>query len=324
MITAPYEKDVDTDLMTRKVIESVQETIEEKEDDFLLPIVGPTGTGKSHLSMHLVELYDPIGCSIDYIGLDHKSHAVALQKAKEKTLPRYCVHDEANINRQAHATNYNKDIIDLYLAIRGLQIFHIWNNPTATLFPRVFIEERIKGMIYIFTKDKDRPRLFYYFTKSNMLKMYDECKGVLNHRNIKKLAKKYALYRGWFREYKGKLLKDYQEKKISRMDTKVEDFFDKYGRDDMLNTSEVARELGVVPSTIRVWSEEMGGLLIPDVDYTVTAAGHKRFNVLAVDKIKDYASSRKIKSRNRSQDALYIDTRKNVNSVDSESTEVEG
>lgn len=322
MITAPYNKD-DIDPVTVNLIKKIRETIGNKDDDFLLPIVGTTGTGKSRLSLHLYELFDE-DCSVDFIGLDQKDFATALNNAKNKDHPRFCCYDEANINRQQHMTSWNKDLEDLYMAIRGLQIFHVWNNPTAQKFPRTFIEERIKGLIYVFTKDKDKPRLFYYFNKAGMLKMYDACKGELSHRNMKKHAKKHAMYRGWFRDYKGKLMTDYNNKKLSRMDIKVESFFEKYADQDLMTQAQVAKALGVTDRTISIWHDKLGGMLVPEEDYTLTGAGHKRYTRNGLAKIKEYGETKDTSLKNSSKRPLYIDAREgggdDVNNVDVRST----
>lgn len=309
MIVAPYDHNRDVDIVTNQLVGWLKKRLSSKDDDYLLPIIGTTGTGKSALSLHLYELYAE-NPSVDFIGLDRKDFANALKKAKNDDLPRFACYDEANITRADHATSWNKDLIDVYLAIRGLQIFHIWNNPSAKKFPREFIEERIKGLIYIFTKDKDRPRLFYFFTKDNMLKMYDACKGDLSHRNIKKHAESYAFYRGWFRDYNGLLLDDYKQKKSSRMDVKVDSFFEKYGSDDVLNGTQVGKMLGVSQTTISRWHEKLGGVLIPDEDYSITAAGQKRYTQSGIEKLREYGpGDQSVKPNIPYKEPLNIDAR---------------
>lgn len=309
MIVAPYSQDY-IDIFTKNVIAQIKKTIGGKDDDFLLTIVGTTGTGKSSLSLHLYELFDEQGCSVEFIGLDQKDFATAVQNAKNKEQPRFCCYDEANVNRSAHASNWNKDLEDLYLSIRGLQIFHVWNNPSAQKFPRTFIEERMKGMIYIFTKDKDRPRLFYYFTKKGMLDLYDECKGKMSHQNFSKLGKKYAKFRGWFKDYDGKLLNDYRNKKSSRMDVKVDDFFSKYASEDVLTITQVAKQFGVHQNTIARWFAKLGSDLVEGEDYIVNAAGHKRFGRSGIEKLKNHGSKASENVASAGITPLYKDARK--------------
>lgn len=312
MIKAPYSQE-GLDPLTKKLVRTVKNTIGDKDDDYLLAVVGTTGTGKSSLALHIYEEFDRDGCSVDYVGLDQKDFATAIQRAKDKSDMRFCCYDEANVNRSAHMTSWNKDLEDLYLAIRGLQIFHVWNNPTAQKFPRTFIEERMKGLIYIFTKDVDRPRLFYFFTKAGMLGLYDECKGVLSHRNIKRYAERYASYRGWFKDYKGVLLTPYKNKKLARMDVKVDSFFEKYAQDDLMTTAQLAKEFGVNGTTITNWREKLAGMLVPDEDFTITGAGHYRYTRSGADKLKEFGPAAKQRLVNSDVSALYIDARSGGN-----------
>lgn len=308
MRVAPYTDDV-IDPITKQLVINIRETINSKDDDYLLPIIGTTGTGKSRLALHLYEIFDSDDCSVDYIGLDQKDFATAIKNAKDKDHPRFCCYDEANVNRSAHMTKWNQDLEDLYLAIRGLQIFHVWNNPTAQKFPRTFIEERVKGLIYIFSKDVGKPRLFYFFTKAALLQMYDDSKKLLSHQNIKKFAKKYALYRGWFKDYKGKLMEPYNNKKLARMDVKVDSFFDKYASEDLLSQVQAAKQIGVSDKTVANWFDKLGGIMVPDEDYVLTGAGHKRFTQSGVEKLRDYGQNKDTYIRHSDTESPYIYTR---------------
>ena len=199
-----------------------------KDDDFLLMCVGETGSGKSVLTLHGYELVDPENCSIDFISFCPEDHAKGMKDLMQKKEGvRFIANDEANIQKRNSSTKYNKDLIDLYFSIRGLNFFHWWNNPSLDIIDKVFIREKINGVIYIMNKDIKYPRLFSYFTKEAMLKIIDEHK-IITLDILKKNVAKHALAVGWFRDYQGKLLKDYKAKKKSRMENKVDDFFDKY------------------------------------------------------------------------------------------------
>lgn len=229
---ALYNKDRDFDEVFENVLLRIKKDMKEKNDDFLLMCVGTTGTGKSSLMLHAYELLDPDESDVKFVGLNPKDFATALYKARKRKGFRFSGNDEANISKRDSLTKFNKDIIDLYFAIRGLEIFHWWNNPSADYIDKIFIEERIKGLIYIFTKDKDRPRKYYYFRKVDLLRLYEKY-GDLKLKTLDKVGNEYKYYEGWFRPYKGKLWEPYLEKKRDRMEEKVDTFYEKYGKESV-------------------------------------------------------------------------------------------
>lgn len=298
MIVAPYDRNRNYDILYEKLILSIRKTIDEKDDDFLGLYIGQTGTGKSNLMLHGYELFDPDGCSVDLIGIDKRTHANALKSAKEKPNKRFCADDEANVSSRDAMTKYNKDKIDLYYAIRGVRIFHAWCNPSAQTLDKVFIKERIKGLFFVATKDVDRPRVYYYFRKVDILKMLEK-EGDLEIQTFKKSAKNYAYYKGWFRAYKGKLLKDYLDKKSARMSDKIDMFADRWGGDidESLNftikNTDMRRLLYISHETLRRYTDKMlaSGELILGEDFVEGASGKKLWSEKAVEKFKNHAKS---------------------------------
>ena len=114
-----------------------------KDDDFLLMCVGETGSGKSVLTLHGYELVDPENCSIDFISFCPEDHAKGMKDLMQKKEGvRFIANDEANIQKRNSSTKYNKDLIDLYFSIRGLNFFHWWNNPSLDIIDKVFIREK--------------------------------------------------------------------------------------------------------------------------------------------------------------------------------------
>lgn len=255
MFNAPYDRHRSFDIVYEKIILGIKKALVEKDDDAIILYAGPTGTGKSNLMLWGYQTFDPDGCSQDFIGLDRQTHAIALKKASEKDHPRFCGDDEANVSKRDAMTKYNRNRIDLYFAIRGLNIFHGWCNPSVEMLDKVFIEERIKGMIFVLTKDVDRPRIYYYFTKKGLLKMLEEY-GNLKEKTIRDYGEKYAMYKGWFRKYEGPLLEAYLKKKDDRMSTKVTEFFETYG-EAWMNKTTVAKKLKCDARTIDARHERL-------------------------------------------------------------------
>lgn len=286
MIEAGYDRNRDYDVIYEKIIGYIREGIGKKDDDFLLLYAGSPGTGKSTLMLHGYELYDTEGCNVEYIGFDPKSHAQALKNCEEKPLPRFCADDEANVNRRAWNSTANRDKIDLYLAIRGLNIFHAWCNPSVDLIDKFFIEERIKGLIYIVNKES--PRIYYYFRKQDLLQLYEK-HGNLKLRTLEKFAKQYAYYKGWFKDYNGKLKKSYLERKGSRMSYKVNDYYKKYG-EETYSQREVAAKAGIHEMTVSAKKKQLikEGFLVEGEHYYKSGAGLTRFTDKGLEVFRKY------------------------------------
>lgn len=279
MFTAKYDGTRKYDEVLDKVLASIDDALHTKGDDFLLLCCGTTGTGKSMLMLHALDKFLGKEAEVKYIGLNRHDFAKALDNATEKPLPRFCANDEANISKRDSLTKYNKDMLDLYFSIRGLNIFHWWNNPSLDMLDKAFIEERIKGVIFITTKDIDRPRIYYYFRKIDLLKIWRKY-GNLKLDLLKKVRKKYAYYRGWFKDYKGHLLQPYLAKKDYRMLEKVKEFSKKYGkREDLITRTEIRDMLQVSDITIRKYQDEMleKGIL-KDEDVIRTTSGRVKFS----------------------------------------------
>jgi energy-coupling factor transporter ATP-binding protein EcfA2 len=278
----PYDDDF------KILISSILKKIS-KDDDYLLMCVGDTGCGKSVLTLHAYEIVDPDNCSINNISFCPEDHASAMQALMSKEGIRFIANDEANIQKRNSTTKYNKDLIDLYFSIRGLNFFHWWNNPSLDIIDKVFIKEKINGVIYIFNKETKYPRGYVFFSKEAMLKIIDKYKTITLD-ILKKNKGKYATYQGWFRDYKGKLREPYSKKKKERMENKVNDFFTKYGG-DLLKPNDVAKELHITTQCVRdrttklIEREE----LIEGEDYTISSqTGHRLYTENGAEKIKNY------------------------------------
>jgi predicted transcriptional regulator len=144
------------------------------------------------------------------------------------------------------------------------------------IIDKPFIKDRVKGMFFITTKSVDKPRIYYYFTKNRLLSIYEKY-GNLDVKTVRKVRRKYSLYRGWFRDYKGFLKEPYLAKKNPRMVDKVKEFVLKFGSRKTVNGEKlydkklVANLLNYSPTTISKYVNN--GVLARDVDI-ITSNGN--------------------------------------------------
>lgn len=291
MRKAPYKTNRKYDEYLSKVVDSINSAVQNKNDDFLLVCCGTTGTGKTSLAFHVMEEYLQDKASVDYVSLNRQDWIESLNQVGKEEQPRFCCYDEANIHKRDSLTRWNKEVIDLYLSIRGLMIFNWWNNPSLEGLDKEFITERIKGVIFIVTKDVKRPRIYYYFTKKGILKILDKY-GNLKHDTLYKVRKKYCFYRGWFKPYKGKLWDDYLSMKDDRMLQKLEEMQEKWGRGDgMMSSREFRKALGVHASTVVRYEAKLleEGKIKEGIDVVRHTTGLKYYNKECLPLFEDVA-----------------------------------
>jgi len=283
MIIAPFVEGRQHDEMLDKTIGIINRHISEKDDDFLTLFIGETGTGKSTLALHwLTKAIPAEKISVNkMVAFSMDDFATCLKEVSIMDKPRAILYDEANIQKRDSLTKANKRLIDLYFAIRGLNILHIWCNPSLDVIDKVFIKERIKAIVYIKGKDITHPRYYFYFRANDILKILEKY-GHLDLRMLNKVKGKYAYYRGWFRDYDGVLAADYSAKKKARMVDKVQEFFNDFGNNTALMTSKMlSMASGYSTGTIRVYANK--GILRENDHYLIDRSGRYRFKNAAVE-----------------------------------------
>jgi len=282
------KSDKPTDEYLELLAKKLQER-QNRDDDALILAVGDTGTGKSVLSLHLGKLVAGDDFTIECISLDKETFANTLSYVKVLEGRRCALNDEANLSKRDALSKYSKDTINLYYSIRGLNIVHLWCNPSLDMIDKAFVKERIEGVLFITTKSIDTPRIYYYIPKNSILQILDKYKN-LELKTLKKVRKKYSAYRGWFRDYTGELMQEYKEKKRRRMSNVVEEYFTKYGtkkeNQEYLPVAKIARKMNISRDMIdkykkRLISEESS--LKPTEDYVIGATGLIKFNVNSID-----------------------------------------
>lgn len=238
----------------KKIIQYSYKEIQKgkRDNDFLLLIIAEAGKGKSNLGLWTYEMIEPQP-SIDQIAITQEDCANGLDNAT-KTPVRFFMYDEGKINRQGWQDKFYQKLLSVYHDIRGLNIFHIWCNAYPSKLPLHFIEERVKGVIYIY-KDCGNHRRFYYFTKKRITKFLEQNKE-LNIPLLNKYGESHAFLDSYFTEYDGKLKQEYLAKKDVRMKDVIADFKAEFGNKTM-TIADVVRRIGMKRDYINKYLEEM-------------------------------------------------------------------
>lgn len=261
------------DYLSKLVAQVRDKILVDQDSDFLLLMVGVPGSGKSMLSLHAYESFDPGGCDIKYISFDREGFANSISDTSKKPNLRFVCNDEANVSKRDSMSQYNKDMIDLYFSIRGLNIFHIWNNPSADMIDKAFLQERVRGLILIYDLSPNK-RTYHYFKSREVLKIYDK-NGNLKLATLKR-NRRLAYYKGWFRPYSGKLWSAYKVKKDGRMVDKVKSFREKWGSNDRIKRAQLAKEIGRCVESVKGYENRLvkAGLLIEGKNFFRDGKGH--------------------------------------------------
>lgn len=286
-------KDKMYDDTLKAIVDSLKKKIIVWDDDGLIIICGSTGTGKSNLLLHLEDEYLGDKSDIGFVALTKEELADTQYDVQNTPMPRFLGYDEANVNKRDSLTRWNKDLIDLYMANRGKNILHVWCNPSIDYLDKVFINERVIGVIFVATKSKDRPRLYYYFTKRKLLELYEKEEN-LKQRTLRKNAHKFAMYCGWFRAYKGDLLEPYLFKKNQRMDDKSLDFKNRWGnkvsKADLLSINKIGKELLLKDGNALRPKHDLlveNGLLVKDKHFFITPSEQILYTKECISIFKD-------------------------------------
>jgi hypothetical protein len=230
LIKAPHDSTRRVDIVFSNLINKLAlPLLTEKDDDILVLCVGETGSGKSMLMLHAYDEFAGEEAIIDNISFNRENLADNLDRIK--SLPkhlRFNGYDEANVSKRDATTKFNKALLDVYYTIRGLNIFHWWSNPSLEMIDKPFIKDRVTGVFLITTKSMDRPRTYYYFKKEKLLQIFKKYNN-LDYETLNRVKKKYASYKGWFKDYTGVLKQPYLDKKNPRMDEKLLEFKAKFG-----------------------------------------------------------------------------------------------
>jgi len=285
----------------------------EADDDFLILAIGPPRTGKSNLWLYGLEIHLGDKASVDFIAQTKESFANALDKAKDMPLPRAVLFDEASINKRKATSSFTTDIIEMYQVIAGLNILHFWATPSIEMMEKNFIEERIKAVV-LFTSKNPNIRPYYWFDVNTILAIkakYDNLSLPL----LRRIKKKYAVYRGYFRKYNGKLLSDYLDGKETRMRQVITNFREKHGSiaetdNGMVKVSGLCTNLGIHRSTFQTYLEDETFATEVEKVSVTNAIGIKQYNFEETKKLIEAHAAKILEGRSNKMKAIWEEKRK--------------
>ena len=225
---------------------------DQKDDDFILVIAGTAGSGKSSLGLHTYTILDPETCSIDNVALTPQDLAKAFKTAGSRTDGfRYVQYDEGKLNRRDWATEWSKDLLSMYHDIRGKNIYHVWCTAMPNMIDREFVDSRVKGFVFVYSKGKFARR-FLYFTKGDLLRFMEANDNKISIKLLNKHGASFARLDSYFLKYTGPLWAAYADKKDDRMDQRIDEFYEKYA-DESTNLTRFSKEQRVDLKTADKW-----------------------------------------------------------------------
>lgn len=191
----------------------------QKNWDYLLVIVGDTGTGKSMFALHLLEewykfvLKQPIKKELAVqMASDYKVWLTNFRNLKEYDMN---VYDEGatTLDSKAHMTKLSRDLSMLFNVFRAKKFFSVIVLPSFFDLNKYFREKRLRGLIWV---DKRGHYKFYTRVGIDYLNAYNE-KSI-----IKSMWKARPFHESSFPDYKGPLLKPYLAAKNDTMNGVLE------------------------------------------------------------------------------------------------------
>lgn len=259
---------------------------DQKDDDFILVIAGTAGSGKSSLGLHTYTLLDPDTCSIDNVALTPQDLAKAFKTAGSRTDGfRYVQYDEGKLNRRDWATEWSKDLLSMYHDIRGKNIYHVWCTAMPNMIDREFVDSRVKGFVFVYSKGKFARR-FLYFTKGDLLRFMEANDNKISIKLLKKHGASFARLDSYFLKYTGPLWAAYADKKDDRMDQRIDEFYEKYA-DESTNLTQFSKQNKVSPMTTNKWFKYgvEAALLKEDEHYKTNGIGAVTLNKKGQDEL---------------------------------------
>lgn len=178
--------------------------------DYLLVIVGDTGTGKSIFSLQMLETWYNVilkqVVSKDMSRQIASDYGVWVKNFKYLKAFDMNIYDEGarTLESRQHMTKLSKDLTKLFNVFRSKKFFTIIVIPNFFYLNKYFRENRLRGLVWL---DKRGHYRFYSKKGITYLNAYNE------RRIVKSMHVAYPIHRSTFPDYKGVLLKAYLSEK---------------------------------------------------------------------------------------------------------------
>ena len=183
--------------------------------DFLLPIVGDTGAGKSRFALNLMEtwyrviLKQPVTADmISHVSQDYGSWLKNFQNIKPYDIN---IYDECSrdLSSRDFMTRMSKDLNKLFDVCRSKRFFSIVILPNFFRLNKALREDRLRGLIWI--------------PKRGSYKLYSKegikyLNGYNANRKIKSMHLARPFHSSCFPDYKGVMLENYIKQKDEGVD----------------------------------------------------------------------------------------------------------
>lgn len=284
---APYQEGRDFDIIFELIMKASLKACQERDKSVTGLIVGDVGSGKSSLACHAYEVVDP-SPDVKRIGHDLKSFAEAVKHVDEGS-SRFLMHDEFNISSRDAMKDKNKDLIDLLFSIRGENWFLIGNNPSAKTIDKSILEEGVINWIIFISVETAK---YLFFTRKGFLDLIKQHNSASFY-NLKTYGHYFAVYEGWFKDYKGGIWKEYLKFKQERMKEKKERFVRKYAQGDVMSVAKAAEAVGCNWNTLRkvyLWAKKTN-MLVESRDYYLDAQKKPKFTDTGIENLKHIYSN---------------------------------
>jgi len=186
-----------------------------KDYDYLLIIAGDTGTGKSMFGLQLLETWYKVILKqefdekrVEQINSDYKNFLTKFQEIGKYDMN---IYDEGGtaLDSKDFMTKMSKDLSKLFNVFRAKRFFSVIILPNYFNLNKTFRENRLRGLVYI-----SKRGTFKLFTKRQI----NNINAYFDNKSLKHLNRHKPIMIGSFSDYKGKLRKLYDKRKLQGID----------------------------------------------------------------------------------------------------------
>lgn len=183
-----------------------------KNTDTLIVVTGPEGVGKSHCALHLVEYWltklngECKEDDIKFVSLNINDFVKSLQNPIQYGC--YMLDEAFELSSKASMSNTNKKISQLYMGIRGFNMFTILCIPSIWYLEGYFVKHRARFIIDV--------------SKRGVINIYGKKQIELilaknQYRMVKKISVVKPIHKQSISKYNGILSSIYEKKKMEKM-----------------------------------------------------------------------------------------------------------